>query len=315
MEPTDALLKELVKHVRKEIGPIATPDVIQWAPGLPKTRSGKIMRRILRKIAENETGPGRRHQHAGRSLRGRGPDCQPAPAVAAAGVAVRRSPATHCPASNRSAGVRLARGVWHDCVERLLVRNDSSGARRSRVPSRRLALFRGTATSIRRERHAPELMPRAFRRAGLSAVPAQPLWWAVTGLSIWSACVAAHAPVAYPCMDSENRGFPCLKPPPRLPTPCTGPDPLLLSAFDRRGGRVAQGGIGRARPGAQLDLRRLHGCDLPREPEGQGDPGHSLFPDLIRYRIRRIWSWPSFPPRLWSVCCCRRPSWARGTCW
>ena len=55
-EPTDKLLKELVNHVRKEIGPIATPDVIQWAPGLPKTRSGKIMRRILRKIAENETG-------------------------------------------------------------------------------------------------------------------------------------------------------------------------------------------------------------------------------------------------------------------
>ena len=54
-EPSDALLKELIKHVRKEIGPIATPDVIQWAPGLPKTRSGKIMRRILRKIAENET--------------------------------------------------------------------------------------------------------------------------------------------------------------------------------------------------------------------------------------------------------------------
>ena len=54
-EPSDALLKALVNHVRKEIGPIATPDVIQWAPSLPKTRSGKIMRRILRKIAENET--------------------------------------------------------------------------------------------------------------------------------------------------------------------------------------------------------------------------------------------------------------------
>ena len=40
--------------MRKEIGPIATPDIIQWAPGLPKTRSGKIMRRILRKIAEND---------------------------------------------------------------------------------------------------------------------------------------------------------------------------------------------------------------------------------------------------------------------
>ncbi len=50
---SDALLKELVAHVRKEIGPIASPDFLQWAPGLPKTRSGKIMRRILRKIAEN----------------------------------------------------------------------------------------------------------------------------------------------------------------------------------------------------------------------------------------------------------------------
>ena len=49
----DALRKELIAHVRKEIGPIATPDYLQWAPGLPKTRSGKIMRRILRKIAEN----------------------------------------------------------------------------------------------------------------------------------------------------------------------------------------------------------------------------------------------------------------------
>jgi acetyl-CoA synthetase len=54
-EPTDALKKDLVAWVRKEIGPIASPDAIQWAPGLPKTRSGKIMRRILRKIAANET--------------------------------------------------------------------------------------------------------------------------------------------------------------------------------------------------------------------------------------------------------------------
>ena len=54
-EPSDALKKELIAWVRKEIGPIATPDAIQWAPGLPKTRSGKIMRRILRKIAANET--------------------------------------------------------------------------------------------------------------------------------------------------------------------------------------------------------------------------------------------------------------------
>ena len=52
--PTDDLRKELVAWVRTEIGPIASPDLIQWAPGLPKTRSGKIMRRILRKIAEND---------------------------------------------------------------------------------------------------------------------------------------------------------------------------------------------------------------------------------------------------------------------
>ena len=55
-EYTDALKKELVAWVRQEIGPIASPDLIQWAPGLPKTRSGKIMRRILRKIAENDYG-------------------------------------------------------------------------------------------------------------------------------------------------------------------------------------------------------------------------------------------------------------------
>ncbi|MEC9068529.1 MAG: acetate--CoA ligase [SAR324 cluster bacterium] len=54
VEPTDDLKKELIQLVREEIGPIATFDLIQWAPGLPKTRSGKIMRRILRKIAENE---------------------------------------------------------------------------------------------------------------------------------------------------------------------------------------------------------------------------------------------------------------------
>ncbi len=55
-EPSEDLRKELVQWVRKEIGPIASPDLIQWAPGLPKTRSGKIMRRILRKIAENDYG-------------------------------------------------------------------------------------------------------------------------------------------------------------------------------------------------------------------------------------------------------------------
>jgi acetyl-CoA synthetase len=53
-EGSEALRKELVQWVRKEIGPIASPDLIQFAPGLPKTRSGKIMRRILRKIAEDD---------------------------------------------------------------------------------------------------------------------------------------------------------------------------------------------------------------------------------------------------------------------
>ncbi|KQB13952.1 AMP-binding enzyme [Rhodobacter capsulatus] len=54
--PSEDLRKDLVKWGRTEIGPIASPDLIQWAPGLPKTRSGKIMRRILRKIAENDYG-------------------------------------------------------------------------------------------------------------------------------------------------------------------------------------------------------------------------------------------------------------------
>ncbi len=56
VEPTEELRKELVQWVRKDIGPIASPDWLQWAPSLPKTRSGKIMRRILRKIAENDFG-------------------------------------------------------------------------------------------------------------------------------------------------------------------------------------------------------------------------------------------------------------------
>ena len=54
--PSEELRKELVQWVRKEIGPIASPDLIQFAPGLPKTRSGKIMRRILRKIAADDYG-------------------------------------------------------------------------------------------------------------------------------------------------------------------------------------------------------------------------------------------------------------------
>ena len=52
--PSEALRAELVKWVRQEIGGFAAPEVIQWAPGLPKTRSGKIMRRILRKVAEGD---------------------------------------------------------------------------------------------------------------------------------------------------------------------------------------------------------------------------------------------------------------------
>jgi acetyl-CoA synthetase len=56
VHPSQKLKVELIKWVRKEIGPIASPDLIQWAPGLPKTRSGKIMRRILRKIAEDDFG-------------------------------------------------------------------------------------------------------------------------------------------------------------------------------------------------------------------------------------------------------------------
>ena len=54
--PSEDLRAELIKWVRREIGPFAAPDAIQWAPGLPKTRSGKIMRRILRKVAEGDVG-------------------------------------------------------------------------------------------------------------------------------------------------------------------------------------------------------------------------------------------------------------------
>ena len=74
---SDALRKELVGHVRKVIGPTATPDLIQFAPGLPKTRSGKIMRRILRKIAEDDLLQPRRHLDARRPARRRRPDRQP----------------------------------------------------------------------------------------------------------------------------------------------------------------------------------------------------------------------------------------------
>jgi len=74
---SEDLRKELVAWVRKEIGPIATPDVIQWAPGLPKTRSGKIMRRILRKIAENDFGNLGDTLDSRRSRGSRGPGQEP----------------------------------------------------------------------------------------------------------------------------------------------------------------------------------------------------------------------------------------------
>ena len=78
VEGSDALRKELVAHVRHEIGPIATPDQIQFSPGLPKTRSGKIMRRILRKIAEDDFAATRRHLDARRPRRRRRSGGKPA---------------------------------------------------------------------------------------------------------------------------------------------------------------------------------------------------------------------------------------------
>ena len=89
---SDAMRKELVAHVRKEIGPIASPDIIQFAPGLPKTRSGKIMRRILRKIAENEFGSLGRHLHPRGSQRGRRPDRKPQGQSVSGPQPRRRSP-------------------------------------------------------------------------------------------------------------------------------------------------------------------------------------------------------------------------------
>ena len=80
-QPSEELRKELVQWVRKEIGPIASPDLIQFAPGLPKTRSGKIMRRILRKIAEDEFGNLGDTSTLGRSGRGRRSGEEPAEQV------------------------------------------------------------------------------------------------------------------------------------------------------------------------------------------------------------------------------------------
>jgi hypothetical protein len=76
-EPTTSCARSWSSWVRAEIGPIASPDLIQWAPGLPKTRSGKIMRRILRKIADDDFDSARRHLDAGRPGGGRRPDREP----------------------------------------------------------------------------------------------------------------------------------------------------------------------------------------------------------------------------------------------
>ena len=104
VEPTEELRKELVGWVRKEIGPIASPDLIQFSPGLPKTRSGKIMRRILRKIAENEYGALGDTSTLADPARGQGADRQQA--EPRQGVAARRGgPLTGrgpVPASSRS---------------------------------------------------------------------------------------------------------------------------------------------------------------------------------------------------------------------
>ena len=94
---SEELRKELVAWVRKEIGPIASPDLIQFAPGLPKTRSGKIMRRILRKIAEDEFGALGDTSTLADPGGGRRPDRQPAEQESGGGLIVRAScrPARH----------------------------------------------------------------------------------------------------------------------------------------------------------------------------------------------------------------------------
>ena len=95
-QPTEELRKELVGWVRKEIGPIASPDLIQFAPGLPKTRSGKIMRRILRKIAEDEFGNLGDTSTLADPGRGRRPGRQPAEPEERVGR-VPRSASPECP--------------------------------------------------------------------------------------------------------------------------------------------------------------------------------------------------------------------------
>ena len=122
------------RWVRKEIGPIASPDLIQFAPGLPKTRSGKIMRRILRKIAEDEYGNARRHLDARRSGRGRRPGEQPAEPQERVSVRPR-----HRARSERLiAGQRARRRAW-----RLRARRDASRSQCDpRLSSRTVAVAR-----------------------------------------------------------------------------------------------------------------------------------------------------------------------------
>ena len=121
-QPSEELRKELVAWVRKEIGPIASPDLIQFAPGLPKTRSGKIMRRILRKIAEDEYGNLGDTSTLADPGRGRRPRRQPAKQEGA-----RLAVLTH----RLVAGLDTASRVHPTCV------------RRCRYPARPLPLAGG----------------------------------------------------------------------------------------------------------------------------------------------------------------------------
>src|SRR5690606_17134361 len=118
---TEELHRELVAHVRSQIGPLATPDILQWAPALPKTRSGKIMRRILRKIAEGApdqlgdtstlADPGVvAGLLAGRRNRGAR---RPGPGLGGAGRATRRrSLRAGLPAGRCSGSARRCPGAW-----------------------------------------------------------------------------------------------------------------------------------------------------------------------------------------------------------
>ncbi len=147
-EPSEALRKELVAWVRKDIGPIASPDLIQFAPGLPKTRSGKIMRRILRKIAEDEPGKPRRHLDAGGSRRGRRSGRAPPEQEGRGGVRTRTPGVTRMLRSAMSAVARLRRVMLaaSAALTAPLRRCAASGTRaRSSVATRTLTPLSGAS--------------------------------------------------------------------------------------------------------------------------------------------------------------------------